>query len=184
MPDNVKDQVVRAKGFKNFVLQWEDVAEFEHRPDKCAKAYRVIALRKKISVEMGQDKLFDEYRYFFYITSDRGNAAEQIVFLANDRCDQENLIEQLKNGVRAMRNPLDNLYSNWAYMVMAGLAWTLKAWCGLLLPATRPPAIRTPRAEVTLLRMEFSAPVAALLRLLCQIKSGTGRRIVYRLLAW
>jgi hypothetical protein len=183
-PQNVKEQVVRDKGFKNFVLQWEDVAEFEHRPDKCAKAYRVIALRKQISVEMGQDKLFDEYRYFLYITNDRASAAEQVVFLANDRCDQENLIEQLKNGVRALRNPLDNLHSNWAYMVAAGLAWTLKAWCGLLLPAVR----GRPRSEHrerkrALLRMEFKGFLGALVRLPCQVVR-TGRRIVYRLLAW
>src|SRR5258708_35328799 len=74
-PANVKERIVREKGFKNFVLQWEDVAEFEHSPDKCAKAYRIIALRKLISVEMGQDKLFDEYRYFFYVTNDRLSAA-------------------------------------------------------------------------------------------------------------
>src|SRR5262249_20939825 len=104
-PRNVKERIVRQKGFENFVLQWEDIAEFEHRPDKCKKAYRMIVLRKRISVEMGQDKLFEEYRYFFYITNDRKSTAPQVVLLANDRCDQENLIEQLKNGVRAMRNP-------------------------------------------------------------------------------
>jgi len=141
-PDNVKEQIVREKGYKNLVLQWEDVAEIEHRPDKCRKSYRLVVLRKKISVEQGQEKLFEEYRYFFYITNERGNSCEQIVFNANDRCDQpalseaegENLIEQLKNGVGSMRNPLDNLHGNWAYMVMASLAWTLKAWCALLLP--------------------------------------------------
>ena len=85
-------------------------------------------------MEKGQEKLFEEYRYFFYITNDRASTAEADRLQANDRCDQENLIEQLKNGVHAMRNPLDNLHSNWAYMVMASLAWTLKAWCGLLLP--------------------------------------------------
>ena len=53
---------------------------------------------------------------------------------ANGRCDQENLIEQLKNGVSAMKLPVDNLLSNWAYMVMASLAWSLKAWWGLMLP--------------------------------------------------
>lgn len=183
-PRNVKEQVVRDKGFKNFLLQWEDVAEFEHRPDQCAKAYRVIILRKRISVEMGQDKLFEEYRYFFYITNDRLSAAEPIVFLANDRCDQENLIAQLKGGVRAMRNPLDNLYSNWAYMVCASLAWTLKAWCGLLLPAT-PGRYEGKHREQkrSLVRMEFKGFVNALMRLPCQIVR-TGRRIVYRLLAW
>jgi hypothetical protein len=30
--------------------------------------------------------------------------------------------------------PVDKLASNWAYMVMAALAWTLKAWAALLLP--------------------------------------------------
>ena len=34
-PANVKEQVVREKRFKNLVLQWEDVAQFEHRPDLC-----------------------------------------------------------------------------------------------------------------------------------------------------
>ena len=183
-PDNVKEQVVRDKGFKNFLLQWEDVAEFEHRPDKCRKAYRLIVLRKRISVEIGQEKLFEEYRYFFYITNDRKSTAEQIVFLANDRCDQENLIEQLKNGVRAMRNPLDNLFSNWTWMVTASLAWTLKAWCGLLLPA-KPGRHQTAHREQgrAIVRMEFKRFANGLMHLPCQIVR-TGRRIVYRLLAW
>jgi hypothetical protein len=183
-PHNVKEQVVRDKGFRNFVLQWEDVAEFQHRPDKCKGSYRVIALRKRISVEAGQDKLFEECRYFFYITNDRTSTDQRIVFQANDRCDQENLIEQLKNGVRAMRNPLDNLYSNWAWMVAASLAWTLKAWCGLMLAVSAGRHAATHREQKRLLqRMEFKGFVNALIRLPCQIVK-TGRRIVYRLLAW
>jgi hypothetical protein len=135
-------------------------------------------------VEEGQDRLFEEYRYFFYITNDRASTAEEIVFQANDRCDQENLIEQLKNGVRAMRNPLDNLHSNWAYMVMASLAWTLKAWCGLLLPvAPGPWESRHKEQKRTILRMEFKGFLNAMVRLPCQIVR-TGRRIVYRLLSW
>ncbi|HEY2588976.1 MAG TPA: IS1380 family transposase [Tepidisphaeraceae bacterium] len=182
--DNVKEQVVRDKGFKNFVLRWEDVAEFEHRPDLCRRPYRMVVLRKRISVEQGQHKLYEEYAYFFYITNDRTSSAEQVVFTANDRCDQENLIEQLKNGVRAMRNPLDNLYGNWAYMVAASLAWTLKAWCGLLLPAA-PGRWEARHREQgrALVRMEFKRFANALIRLPCQIVK-TGRRIVYRLLAW
>ena len=64
-----------------------------------------------------------------------------MVFAANDRCNQENHIEQLKNGVSALRAPLDSLGSNWAYMVMAALAWSSKAWTALLLPDD-PPAER------------------------------------------
>lgn len=183
-PANVKEPIVRERGFRNFVLQWEDVAEFKHQPDKCSKAYRVIALRKRISVEAGQEKLFEEYRYFFYITNDSTSTPPQIVFSANDRCDQENLIEQLKNGVRSMRNPLDNLHSNWAYMVASSLAWTLKAWSALLLPATPGRyATRHREQKRSLLRMEFKTFLNSLVRLPCQIVK-TGRRLVYRLLAW
>jgi len=183
-PDNVKEQVVREKGFKNFVLQWEDVAEFQHRPDKCRRSYRMIALRKRISVEKGQQKLFEEYRYFFYITNDPSGTAEQIVFSANDRCDQENLIAQLKGGTSSMRNPLDNLYSNWAHMVMSSLAWTLKAWCGLLLAAEPGRWRQKHRQEGrTIVRMEFATFVNGLMRLPCQIVKS-GRRIIYRLLSW
>jgi hypothetical protein len=180
-PANVKEPIVRENGYKNFVLQWEDIAEFNHQPQKCGKAYRMIALRKRISVEQGQDKLFEEYRYFFYITNDRQSTPKQIVMLANDRCDQENLIEQLKNGVRAMRNPLDNLYSNWAYMVCCTLAWNLKAWCALLLPITPGRYQHLHRDQKqTLLRMEFKRFAAALIHLPAQIIRG-GRRIIFRL---
>jgi len=182
-PDNVKEQVVRDKGFKNFVLQWEDVAEFEHRPDLCDRRYRVVVLRKRISVEKGQEKLFEEYRYFFYITNDRKSTPRQIVFTANDRCDQENLIEQLKNGVRSMSNPLDSLLSNWAYMVMASLAWSLKAWAALLVPESPRHAVKHRAEKRTLLRMEFRTFCAALIEMPCQVVRGS-HRLVYRLLSW
>jgi hypothetical protein len=183
-PANVKEPIVRANGYKNFVLQWEDVAEFAHRPDLCEQGYRMIALRKKIAVERGQERLFEEYRYFFYITNDRASTPEQVVFCANDRCDQENLIAQLKGGTGSMQNPLDNLYSNWAYMVMSSLAWTLKAWCGLLLPAA-PGRWRGRHAAEgrAVVRMEFATFVNGLMRLPCQVVKG-GRRVVLRLLSW
>ena len=56
------------------------------------------------------------------------------MFTANDRCNQENLMAQLDGGVRALQAPVDNLESNWAYMVMTALAWNLKAWWALALP--------------------------------------------------
>jgi hypothetical protein len=183
-PDNVKEQVVVEKQFKNYVLLGEEVAEFQHQPDLCQNSYRMIVLRKKISVEKGQQKLFEEYRYLFYITNDRTSAAEQIVYRANDRCDQENLIAQLKGGTGSMRNPLDNLHSNWAYMVMSSLAWTLKAWCGLLMPATPGRYQKQHQQQgTTILRMEFATFVNGLMRLPCQILKS-GRRIIYRLLTW
>ena len=183
-PDRVKEQIVRARGYRNLVLEFEDVAEFQYRPGKCNRDYRVIVLRKRISVEEGQHQLFKQYRYFFYITNEREMSAEEVVFTANDRCDQENLIEQMKNGVHAMRNPLDNLLSNWAYMVIASLAWTFKAWFALLTPT---PAgrwhERYKAQQRELLKMEFKRFLNNVIQAPCQLVRKS-RRIVYRLLSW
>ena len=73
--------------------------------------------------------------------------ADEIVFSANDRCDQENLIAQLKSGVHALTTPVDDLVSNWAYMVMASLAWSLKAWSALLVPVSPRHAAEAPGRE-------------------------------------
>jgi len=125
-----------ARGFKNLRLEAEAVAEFPYQPTACAHPYRMVVVRKNISVEQSEHRLFDQIRYFFYLTNDQETAAAQIVFLANDRCQQENLIDQLKHGVGATRMPVDTLLSNWSYMVMAALAWTLKAWFALPLSET------------------------------------------------
>ena len=183
-PRDVKRRVVRQRLFENVSTEREDVAAFDYRPTACKKAYRVVVLRKRLAVSMGQHRLWDEYRYLFYITNDRLTPAGGLVLLANGRCDQENLIEQLKNGVRAMKMPAHDLVSNWAYMVMASLAWTLKAWAGLLLPVS--PGPHRPRHEGhkrDVLRMEFKRFANALVRLPCQVVKA-GRRVVYRLLSW
>jgi hypothetical protein len=182
-PENVKERIVQQRGYKNVHLQSEQIAEFDYRPTKCHKTYRVVVLRKKLSVAQGQQRLFDEVRYFFYITNDRTHSAAEIVHLANGRCNQENLIEQLKNGVQAMLMPVDNLVSNWAYMVMASLAWTLKAWFALLLPTRGRWADKYAAEKQSVLRLEFKRFCQAFIELPCQLIK-TGRRIVYRLLSW
>ena len=182
-PERVKQRIVVEREFKNIVLNSEDVAEFEYRPTACKKAYRMIVVRKNLSVEKGENVLFDDIRYFFYITNDRDLSTAEVVFSCNNRCNQENLIEQLKNGPRAFRAPLDNLYSNWAYMLMASLAWTLKAWSALWLPETGRWKERRRAEKRKLLRMEFRTFVNTMIRVPCQIVK-TGRRIVYRVLSW
>ena len=84
-----KEQVVRQRQFDTLKLVGEEVAEFDYRPVACKKSYRVVVLRKKLVVEKGQLWLFEPDRYFFYITNDRMTPASEVVFLANDRCDQE-----------------------------------------------------------------------------------------------
>ena len=136
-PVNVKRQKIRQRGYVQLELEHEDVAEFEYKPTACHRGYRMVVVRKNITKEQGETALFDEIRYLFYISNDDKTATpEQIVFSCNKRCDQENLIAQLKSGVRSLCAPTDNLLSNGAYMLMTSLAWTLKAWSALLLPAS------------------------------------------------
>jgi hypothetical protein len=183
-PDNVKKQLVKEREYKNLRLESEDVAEFPYRPTACRETYRMIVVRKNISVEKGEQVLFPDIRYFFYITNEYDYTPAEVVFEANDRCNQENLIEQLKNGVRALRSPVDNLESNWAYMLMSALGWNLKAWCALMLPEEPGRWQQTHRADKQrVLKMEFKTFLNAFMLLPCQIIK-TGRKLVYRLLGW
>lgn len=181
-PVNVQAAIVVERAFKNFRLEAEAVAEFPYQPTACAKPYRMVVVRKNISVEQGDQRLFDEIRYCFYLTTDRDTAAADLVFLANDRCNQENLIDQLKHGVGATRMPVDTLLSNWAYMVMAALAWTLKAWFALRLPETGRWAARDTAEKAAVLRMEFKTFLHAFMLVPVQVVR-TSRRLVFRLLA-
>jgi hypothetical protein len=183
-PERVKEKRVKERGFENIRLEGEEVAEFPYRPSACKKTYRMIVVRKNLAVEKGELRLFDDYRYFFYLTNDCSSSPAEIVFLANDRCNQENLHAQLKGGVRALQAPVDTLESNWAYMVMVGLAWNLKAWWALW-PTETPGrwAERQRQEKNIVLRMEFKTFVNAFMRFPCQIIRAS-RRLIFRLLNW
>jgi hypothetical protein len=174
-PINFKEKIVVEKQYKNIKLQKEHVAEFDYKPTKCNRTYRVIVLRKKLSVEKGQLRLWDDIRYFFYIANIEEKSAAEIVFFCNDRCNQENLIEQLKNGLNAMRMPVGDLVSNWAYMVICSLAWTLKAWFALL--------VRNYNTREKLLRMEFRQFLNGIIKVPVQI-INTSRIIIFRVLGY
>jgi Transposase DDE domain group 1 len=183
-PHNVKDRLVREREFETLRLKSEEVAEFEYRPSACRQSYRMVVVRKNITKEKGEQALVDDIRYFFYITNEREWTAAEIVFSANDRCNQENLLAQLKGGVRALHSPLATLESNWAYMVMAALAWNLKAWWALALPEQPGPWQKRHREEKKwVLGLEFRSFLNAFVLLPCQIIK-MGRKVVYRLLGW
>jgi hypothetical protein len=180
-PENVKERIVKQRGYENLRLKSEQVVEFEYQPRKCERIYRVVAVRKNITVERGELALFDEIRYFFYITNDWKLTSPEVVEEANQRCNQENLIGQLKSGVHALHAPVNTLNANWAYMVAASLAWSLKAWAGLLIPISTRWREQHSEQQQTVLRMEFRGFVDRLLRIPAQIVR-TGRRIVYRII--
>ncbi|MBI4880605.1 MAG: IS1380 family transposase, partial [Planctomycetes bacterium] len=97
--------------------------------------------------------------------------------------NQEKLIQQLKSGVHALQTPVDTLVSNWAFMVMASLAWSLRAWFALLIPETGRWRDRRAQEKRELLRMEFKRFVNAIIRVPVQVVRS-GRCLVYRFLAW
>jgi hypothetical protein len=170
-----KDTVIRARGFKKLRLAAESWAEVGYKKD--GRDYRMIVLRKNISVLRGEDKMGDEIRYHFYVTNVPAEemSGPEVIFQSNARCNQENVIKQLKSDVQAMRMPAGDLVANWAYMAIATLALNLKAWMGLLLPK------RAGGGQV--LKMTFRRFVHALILIPAQIKKG-GRRLTFRLLSY
>jgi hypothetical protein len=182
-PANVKDGIVRQRHYRTIRPKTQEVVEFPYRPGRCRRDYRVVAVRKNLSIERGDNVLFEEYRYFFYITNDWQLSADQVVAEAHARCNQENLIAQLKSGVRALHAPVNTLVANWAYMTMAALAWSLKAWCALLLPVSPRWAHQHHQQRRRLLRMEFRTFLQVFIQIPCQIIQGA-RQIRWRIQAW
>jgi hypothetical protein len=147
----------------------------EYQPTACSKKYRLVIVRKNLSVQRGEKELFDDVRYLFYLTNKWDLDLPEVVGQANGRSDQENVVAQLKGGVNAMRMPVDDLVSNWAYMIMAALAWNLKAWFALLVPERE--------RGLELLKMEFRTFLQAIVLLPAQI-IRTARRIIWRILSY
>jgi hypothetical protein len=194
-PERFKQQVVQERDYKDIRLVDEEVAEMPYRPVACKHTYRLVIVRKNLQVKYPkQERLFDDYRYFFYITNDWESTPEEIVLSANDRCQQENILAQL-SALRALHAPVDDLLSNEAYMLMTALGWNLKAWLALAVPEEAPrdrsptkrgkPANETsgPSPKRRLLGMEFRTFVNYFLRIPAQVVK-TGRRIIVRLLAY
>ena len=182
-PENVREQRVVEREFRNITLEEEHVAEFDYKPTKCKQTYRMVVVRKALRISRGQDLLFPATRYFFYITNRRDVPAREIVRMANTRCDQERIIGQQKSNVRSLRAPLDNLHSNWAYMVMATLAWNLAKWTALLLPERGRWTERRSAEKTAVLRMNFGTFVRAFMLVPTQVIRA-GRQITLRMLAW
>ena len=182
---NYKEQFVVEKKYKNKILKQEFVAEFDYSPTACRNTYRMIVLRKQVKVLKGQQKLFDDSPYFFHITNlPKKVTPPKIVAEANDRCDQENIIAQGK-AMGALAAPLNDLASNWAYMVMGMLAWNLQCWLSLSIREAGNAAAGGKRREQKrkLLRMDFSTFRQNMILIPAQILRSS-RRLIYRILTW
>jgi len=187
--ENIRQQIVEDKGYKDLLLVNETCAEFDYQPTKCSQHYRMVVVRKEIECSRGQQRMFDDdqVRYFFYITnkSEKECSTRQVIHGANQRCNQENTISQLKAS-HCLKAPLDNLDSNWAYMVIASLAWTLKQWSGLMVRVKGNPNQRAKPTAIRewLVRMEFATFLNSLILIPAQVlrsaRQTTLRLLTYR----
>jgi len=171
-PQNIKMEIIKKRGYRHIETIEEEVASFAYRPVKCKKTYRIIALKKYLQITKSGKIVDQKIRYFFYITNDQPTPDDQLVRFINQRCNQENTIEQLKNGVPAFHAPTNTLHANWTYMVIAALAWNLKAWYGLL--------IQNPTLKQQVVKMEFKQFLLRFIQIPCQI-INRGRRLVCRI---
>jgi len=183
---NYKQAFVEQHDYENKRLVSESIAEFDYQPGKCSRSYRVVVVRKEVEVTRGQQKLFDDEPYFFYVSNASASekSTRQVVFAANDRCDQENTISQLK-ACGALTAPLDSLVSNWAYMAIASLAWSLKIWSGLMVQPRGSTETKQQQAETKrrLIRMDFATFRQCLIQIPAQIIRRS-RQLIYRLLSY
>lgn len=96
--------------------------------------FRVVVKRQLVETRQGQQLLYTDYVYRFIITNipRREMDAAELLCFAYGRCDQENIIEQAKNGIAALRMPTGELLANTAFLMAGQLAWCLRAWLSLL----------------------------------------------------
>lgn len=139
--ERLRRRKAQQRGYKTLATTDQWVAEFNYtiRPGLeefglIGSTFRVVVKRQLVQTSQGQELLYDDYVYRFIITNiPRGemNAAGVLGF-AYGRCDQENIIEQAKNGIAALRMPTGELLANAAFLMAGQLAWCLRAWLSLL----------------------------------------------------
>ncbi|MGC9385081.1 MAG: IS1380 family transposase [Kosmotogaceae bacterium] len=169
----VKRAMVIKREYETITQKNQYVAEFRYRPTKCERDYRVIVLKKIVDVTKGQRLLFEDCQYLFYITNIMDMSPIDLLRFIRGRCNHENKIEQLDNGIHALKMPTAEFMANWAYMAICSLAWNLKSWIGLVLPDKK--------MGKEIIACEFKSFQNKMINIPCQILN-TGRKIVYRFL--
>ena len=129
-------QRARERGYTDLALVRQWVAEIPWTPPGSPKTYRMILRRQRIE-QSDQESLFEFYRYRYVVTDlPRSWSAEQVIDATYQRCDQENVIEQMGSGVGLWRMPVAEFDGNSAWLEIGRLAWNLGKWIAqLVLPA-------------------------------------------------
>jgi hypothetical protein len=157
---NRRRRLARQRHKRDLKLERQWIAEIPYQPDRSERAYRLIARCQRIEEHDGQGELFELYRFRYVLSNlPKSVSAHEVVDLTYQRCDQENVIEQLQHGVAAMRMPTGGLLSNGAFLTCARLAHNLKSWLAqLALP------LETLRWEWKRFRMAFVYVAARVIR--------------------
>lgn len=134
---NRKKRRARERGYTNFQLERQWVAEIPWNPPSATKTYRMIIRRQLIEESKGQESMFEFYRYRYVVTNlPRSWSAEEVIDATYQRCDQENVIEQMGSGVALWRMPVAEFDGNSAWLEIGRLAWNLGKWIAqLVLPS-------------------------------------------------
>ena len=129
---NYRRERALSRNKRNLQLEKQWIAEIAYQPERSEQSYRLIARYQEIE-EHEQGELFTLTRFRFILSNLPPKvSAEEVMDLTYQRCDQENLIEQLQNGVAALGMPTGGMLSNAAFMTCARLAHNLKPWLAQL----------------------------------------------------
>jgi hypothetical protein len=134
---NRRRRRARERGYTNLQLVRQWVAEIPWRPPGSTKTYRMILRRQLIEQSEGQVSMFELYRYRYVVTNLPSSwSAEEVIDATYQRCDQENVIEQMGSGLALWRMPVAEFDGNSAWLEIGRLAWNLGKWIAQLgLPA-------------------------------------------------
>jgi hypothetical protein len=89
--------------------------------------FRVVIKRQSIRKDK-QARMFEHDEFRFIITNLEDRGSTDVVKATYGRCGQENAIEQIRNGIAALRMQTGELVANGAFMTAAMIAWGLKSW--------------------------------------------------------
>jgi hypothetical protein len=134
---NWRQHQAAQRGYRNLRTTGQWITELPYRPTRVSCPCRMIVRRIRIEEQDGQGALFECFRYRLILTNlPRSYTPREIVDLAYQRCDQENVIEQFGAGIAGWRMPVAEFMGNWAWLQIARLAWNLGKWIAqLALPA-------------------------------------------------
>jgi len=133
---NRRRRRARQRGYTDLTLVRQWVAEIPWTPPGSAKTYRMVLRRQRIE-QSEQGTLFTFYRYRYVVTNLPASwSAPEVIDATYQRCDQENVIEQMGSGLALWRMPVAELDGNSAWLEIGRLAWNLGKWIAqLALPA-------------------------------------------------